>query len=418
MRAENAVVAAASLRAKEPNFFDQEELALLAEMVANLEFALELAAKQERVNYLALYDPLTDLPNRTLFQDRLTQALEAARRSGSMLALSVFNIERFKGINDTFGQRVGDEVLRTVAKRMRAVVGDVNRVARLGGDLFAVMYPSIQDASNAARILEESGAEVIGRSLQIEGRELKITAKAGIALYPDDGVDADTLFRNAEASLKRAKETGDRFLFYAPHINARVAEQVDLENRLRRAVERRELFLHYQPKIELVSKRIVGVEALMRWVGPNNVLMSPARFVPVLEETGMILEAGRQALEMAASVYRDWKAQGLGAPRIAVNVSALQLRQRGFVDDVRAALGAGDSGVDLEITESLLMDDIEQSIRKLRALREGGASIALDDFGTGNSSLAYMSRLPIDTVKIDRSFIRGMTENADHTSIV
>jgi diguanylate cyclase (GGDEF)-like protein/PAS domain S-box-containing protein len=418
VRAEDTVVAAASLRAREPNYFDQEELALLAEMVANLEFALELQAKQEKVNYLALYDPLTDLPNRALFHDRLTQALEAARRAGGLLALSVFNIERFKSINDTYGQRVGDEVLRTVAKRMRAVVGDINRVARLGGDMFAVMYPSIQDAADAARILEESGSEVIGRPLQIEGQELKITAKAGIAVFPDDGIDADTLFRNAEASLKRAKATGDRFLFYAPHINARVAEQVDLENRLRRAVEQRELFLHYQPKTDMVSKRIVGVEALMRWVGPNNVLMSPARFVPVLEETGMILEAGRQALEMAASLYRDWQTQGLDAPRIAVNVSALQLRQKSFVDDVRAALGPGDCGVDLEVTESLLMDDIEESIRKLRTLREMGCGVALDDFGTGHSSLAYLSRLPIDLVKIDRSFIRGMTENADHTSIV
>jgi EAL domain-containing protein (putative c-di-GMP-specific phosphodiesterase class I) len=254
--------------------------------------------------------------------------------------------------------------------------------------------------------------------MSIEGQEIRITAKAGIALFPDDGADAPALFRNAEASLKRAKETGDKFLFYAPHINARVAEQVDLEARLRRAVENHELFLHFQPKVEMETSRIAGVEALMRWRGPDNLLMSPARFVPVLEETGLILEAGRQALEMAAAAYRDWQAQGLKTPRIAVNVSALQLRHRGFVDEVRAALGAGNGGVDLEITESLLMEDVEESIRKLRALREGGAHISLDDFGTGHSSLAYLSRLPIDLLKIDRSFIRGMTENADHTSIV
>ncbi|MGH8673426.1 MAG: EAL domain-containing protein [Burkholderiales bacterium] len=418
VRAEGKTVAAAILRAREANFFDQEELALLSEMVANLEFALELQAKQERLNYLALYDPLTELPNRTLFQDRLTQALEASRRSSGMLALIVFDIERFKAINDAFGQRAGDEVLRSVARRLRVAVGDVNRVARLGGNLFAAMYPAIQDAAEAARILQESGADVVGRSIEIDGREINVSAKAGIALFPDDGVDADALFRNAEASLKRAKETGDRFMFYAPHINARVAEQVELENRLRRAVEQREIFLHYQPKVEMATNRIVGLEALMRWRGPDNLLVSPARFVPVLEDTGMILEAGRIALEMAAQMHREWQGLGLNPPRIAVNVSALQLRQRSFVDDVQAALGGPDNGVDLEITESLLMEDIEESIRKLRTLREAGASIALDDFGTGHSSLAYLSRLPIDTVKIDRSFIHAMTDNADATSIV
>jgi diguanylate cyclase (GGDEF)-like protein/PAS domain S-box-containing protein len=418
VRVENAVVAAAILRAREPEFFDQEELALLSEMVANLEFALELQAKQEKLNYLALYDPLTDLPNRTLFQDRLTQAIEASRRSGTMLSLTVFDIERFKAINDTFGQQAGDEVLRTLAQRLQGAVGDVNRVARLGGNMFAVMRPAIEDAADAARLLDESAAEVVGRPVGVDGREIQVTAKAGIALFPDDGTDADSLFRNAEASLNRAKETGEKFLFYAPHINARVAEQVELEGRLRRAVEQHELFLHYQPKVEMMSKRIVGLEALMRWRGPDNLLMSPARFVPVLEETGLIQEAGRQALEIAAAVYREWKAQGLDAPRIAVNVSALQLRQRSFVDDVRDALGGGDNGVDLEITESLLMQDIEESIRKLRALRKAGANIALDDFGTGHSSLAYLSRLPIDTVKIDRSFVHAMTNSADATSIV
>lgn len=412
------VVGAAFLRAREIDFYDQEELALLSEMVGNLEFALELQAKQDKLNYLALYDPLTELPNRTLFQDRLTQALDAARRGTSMLALIVFDIERFKAINDTFGQHAGDEVLRTFARRLQGAVGDINRVARLGGNMFAVMYPAIQDASDAARILDQSAVEVVGKPVQLEGREIKISAKAGIALFPDDGVDADALFRNAEASLKRAKVTGERFLFYAPHINARVAEQVELENRLRRAVEQRELFFHYQPKVDLATRKIVGLEALMRWRGPDGVLVSPARFIPVLEDTGLILEAGRLALEIAAGVYRDWRARGLNAPRIAVNVSALQLRHRNFVEDVHAVIDGSDSGIDLEITESLLMQDVEASIRKLKDLREAGLQIALDDFGTGHSSLAYLSRLPINTVKIDRSFVHGMVEKVEDTSIV
>ena len=337
VRVEDAVVAVAILRAQDPDFFDQEELALLSEMVSNLEFALELQSKQERLNYLALYDPLTGLPNRTLFQDRLTQAIEASRRSGTMLSLAVFDIERFKAINDTIGQHGGDDVLRAVAHRLREAVGDLSRVDA-AGNMFAVMRPDIQDAADAARLLDEKIVRVFGPPIPIPGadREIQVTAKAGIALFPDDGADAAALFRNAEASLKRAKETGDRFLFYAPHINARVAEQVELEGRLRRAVEQRELFLHFQPKIEMVSKRIVGLEALMRWVGPDKRLMSPARFVPVLEETGLIQMAGRQALEMAASLFREWTAQGLDAPRIAVNVSALQLRQPGFVDEFAA----------------------------------------------------------------------------------
>lgn len=418
VRVEGAVVAAVQLRAREPGFFDQEEMSLLAEMVANLEFALELLAKQERLDYLALYDPLTGLPNRTLFQDRLTQALDGARRGQEMLALTLFDIERFKAINDTLGQSAGDTALRAVALRLREAVGDINRVARLGGDLFAVMRPALGSASDAARMLEEKGAGVFGEPVRIDGRDIHLTAKAGIAVFPDDGADADTLFRNAEASLKRAKETGERYLFYAPHINARVSEQVELEGRLRRAVEHGELFLHFQPKVEMATRRIVGLEALMRWRGAGDALVPPARFVPVLEETGLILEAGRQALVLAANAFRHWRDLGLEAPRVAVNVSALQLRQKSFVEDVRTALGGVHGGVDLEITESLLMRDVDESIRKLDALRAMGLRIALDDFGTGHSSLAYLSRLPIDALKIDRGFVSGMTENAGDTSIV
>jgi len=221
-------------------------------------------------------------------------------------------------------------------------------------------------------------------------------------MFPEDGADADALLRNAEASLKRAKETGESYLFYAPHINARVSEEVELEHRLRKAVERSELFLHYQPKLDLVTRRIVGLEALMRWKAPDGALVPPVTFIPVLEQTGLILEAGRQAIATATGVYRRWQAQGLEPPRIAVNVSQLQLRRKTFVEDVRAALraeGADGGGVDLEITESLLMHDVDESIRKLAALRDLGLRISLDDFGTGFSSLAYLSRLPLDTLR-------------------
>jgi len=410
------------LNAKERSFFDAEEMQLLGELTDNLSFALELIEKQERLNYLAYYDALTGLPNHALFHDRLTRAIDAAKSSSTMMALMVLDLERFKAINDTLGRQTGDGVLQSVARRLHEAVGDLDRVARLGANTFAVMFPDIAAAEEAARRLEKDPAQFFGLPFEIGGREMRLAVKAGIAVYPADGADADALFRNAEASLKRAKETGERCLFYTPQINAQVAEQLELERRLRKAVEHGELFLHYQPKLDLATRRIVGLEALMRWQPPDGaVLVSPAKFVPVLEQTGLILEAGKQVLAAARRAHLDWRARGLNPPRIAVNVSALQLRRRSFVEDVLSALGSvgtDGGGIDLEITESLLMSEVDESIRKLRKLRELGFLIALDDFGTGYSSLAYLSKLPLDALKIDRSFIHGMAEKADDTSIV
>ncbi|HEV3008148.1 MAG TPA: EAL domain-containing protein [Burkholderiales bacterium] len=410
-----------ALRAREPGFFDHDELRLLSEMVSNISFALELMDKQDRISYLALYDPLTGLPNRKLFHQRLTQALEGARRSRGTVALALIDLERFKAINDTLGQQVGDRVLQAVGKRLQEAAGDIHRVARLGANLFALMFQEIGEAEEVARLIEAGSRTLFSAPFTVEGREVPLAAKAGIAVFPDDGADADALLRNAEAALKRAKETGERYLFYAPEINARVSEQVELEHRLRKAVEQGELFLHYQPKFDLATRKIVGVEALMRWRSPDGGLVSPAKFVPVLEQTGLIFEAGQQVLAAAQRTHAGWKARGLNAPRIAVNVSALQLRRKSFVADVRAALGNMETdggGVDLEVTESLLMTEVDESIAKLRELRQLGLHISLDDFGTGYSSLAYLSKLPLDALKIDRSFVHGMTEKADDTSII
>jgi len=418
---DGAAAGVLALQASEVGYFDQDEVNLLAELAANVSFALELMHKQDRITYLALYDPLTGLPNRTLFHERLTQSLQSAVRNNTSLALVLIDLERFKAINDTLGQQAGDSVLQAVAQRLASATGDINRLARLGSNLFAVMVRQIRGAGEVARWLEQVSVQVFGTPFAADAREARLSAKAGIAVFPEDGADADALLRNAEASLKRAKETGEAYLFYAPHINARVSEEVELEHRLRKAVERGELFLHYQPKLDLVTRRIVGLEALMRWKAPDGALVPPVTFIPVLEQTGLILEAGRQAIAAATGVYRGWQAQGLEPPRIAVNVSQLQLRRKTFVEDVRAALraeGADGGGVDLEITESLLMHDVDESIRKLAALRDLGLRISLDDFGTGFSSLAYLSRLPLDTLKIDRGFVQGMTENPHDTSIV
>jgi diguanylate cyclase (GGDEF)-like protein/PAS domain S-box-containing protein len=418
LKVEGRLAGLVALRAHEPGFFDQEELRLLAEMVSNIVFALDLIAKQERISYLALYDALTGLPNRTLFQQRLGQALEAARRAKEGVALALIDVERFKAINDTFGQQVGDRVLQELGNRLGEVAGDIHRVARLGANQFALLFRDIGSAEEVARRIESGAGTLLGTPVRVESHEVRLAAKAGVAVFPEDGRDANALLRNAEAALRRAKETGERYLFYAPEINARVSEQVELEARLRKAVDNGELFLHYQPKYDLATRKIVGVEALMRWQSPEGGLISPAKFVPVLEQTGLIFEAGQQALATAKRAHLDWKHRGLNAPRVAVNVSALQLRRKTFVADVRAALGGAAEGVDLEVTESLLMNDVDESIAKLRALREMGMLTALDDFGTGYSSLSYLSKLPLDTLKIDRSFVHGMTEKPDDTSII
>ncbi|MGH8738331.1 MAG: EAL domain-containing protein, partial [Burkholderiales bacterium] len=415
---EDRVAGVLVLHAREAGFFDQDEVRLLSEIASNTAFGLELMAKQAKLDYLAYYDALTGLANRALFRDRLSQALEAARQSAATLALVLFDVERFRAINEALGEQAGDEALRVLAERITKG-SESGHIARLVGNRFALLVPAIASPSDAVSIMERVAAEVFGPPLTLEGRELKLAAKAGFAVYPDDGANPEMLLHNAEAALTRAKETGQRYLYYAANINARVTEKIELEQRLRRAVERGEIILHYQPKVDLVSRRIVGVEALMRWTDPEGRAVSPAMFVPVLEETRLIIEAGEQAQAAAAATYRHWKAAGLAAPRIAVNVSSVQLMRGSFVADLRKALGSGDDhGVDLEITESLLMQDIEQSIAKLNEARRFGISIALDDFGTGYSSLAYLSRLPIDAVKIDRGFVHGMTRNPNDTSIV
>jgi EAL domain-containing protein (putative c-di-GMP-specific phosphodiesterase class I) len=254
----------------------------------------------------------------------------------------------------------------------------------------------------------------------VDGQELRIAAKLGVAIYPADGMDAGTLYRNAEAALKRAKVSGERYLFYTPHINTRVIGRLDLENRLRKAVEQQQFVLHYQPKVDLRSSLITGLEALIRWNDPEKGLIPPVQFIPLLEETGLIREVGRWAMEEAIRVHRDWRARGLHPPRIAVNMSSIQLRQRELVDEIRAVVGGAgeESGLDIEITESLLMENIEESIGKLQVIRDLGIRISVDDFGTGYSSLSYINKLPINTLKIDRSFVTGMNDNEDKASIV
>ena len=410
-----------ALYADSPGFFDSEdEMRLLLELAGDIAFALEHIEKAERLNYLAYYDPLTELANATLFRERLARFVDAARGAGHKLALALVDVDRFKTINDSLGRPAGDELLKQIARRISEYVKDPSELARVAADRFAVVLARIDREDDVARLTEQRLAQCFGTPFRVGEAELRISAKVGLSVFPNDGADADTLFKNAEAALKKAKETNERYLFYTHQLTERIAERLSLENKLRQALERQEFVLHYQPKVETDTRRVVGVEALIRWMSPERGLVPPLEFIPLLEETGLILEVGGWALEQAVRDHAHWQEQGIVAPRVAVNVSAIQLRRPNFVSIVEAAIkrGATPHGLDLEITESVLMEEVTANIEKLKALRELGVSVSIDDFGTGYSSLGYLAKLPVQSLKIDRSFIVTMLEEPDTMTLV
>ena len=407
----NDAVGVVGLYAAESEFFHEGELKLLTELTRDIAFAIDHIEKQERLDYVAYYDELTGLANRSLFLERTAQYIRSALSDGHKLALFLIDLERFKNINDSLGRLAGDTLLRQVAEWLTHNMGDANLLARVGADHFGVVLPDIKGVSDVARLLDKAMQSFLGHPFRLNDAEFRIGAKLGVALFPDDGTDADTLFRNAESALKNAKASGDRYLCYAQKMTASVSGRLTLENQLRRALERNEFVLYYQPKVKLSSGEVTGAEALLRWHDPRTGLVPPARFIPILEETGLIYEVGRWALNEAIEDYRRWRSAGLRAVRIAVNVSPLQLRNRGFVEEIKQAIGSdvqAAAGLELEITENLIMEDVRYSIANLRAIRALGVSIAVDDFGTGFSSLSYLARLPLNTLKIDRSFVIDM----------
>ncbi|MDB5849088.1 MAG: hypothetical protein JWP29_2840 [Rhodoferax sp.] len=409
------------LYAGEAEFFHDEELKLLSELAGDIAFAVDHIDKQERLDYLAYYDVLTGLANRSLFLERLAQAMRGATAGKHRMALYLIDLERFRNVNDSLGRPAGDKLLRQVAEWITVFLRDANLLARVGPNLFAVLLPQVRQEGDVARLLEKTMKAFLEHVFRLGDEELRLAAKVGIAVYPDDAVDADALFRNAEAALKKAKASGDRYLFYTQRMNDSMAGRLTLEKQLRQALERREYVLHYQPKIHIASGQLTGVEALIRWQDPRTGLVPTGRFIPVLEETGLIYEVGRWALQQAIADHLRWRTMGLEAVRIAVNVSALQLRHRGFIGEVQAAIGVdalASAGLELEITESLVMEDIATSIASLLALRAMGITVAIDDFGTGFSSLSYLARLPVDTLKIDRSFVVDMTTGAQGLALV
>jgi len=398
---------------------------VLAVVVAERSRATEeLRRKHERVasqvQKQTRYDTLTGLPNGVLFLERLAQLLQGADRSGGKVVVAVLDIDRFQNINDTHGRRAGDALLTQIAARLSGEPDD-GIVARISGACFAIAVPAPEvEGWTAAALADEKLARWFETPYRVAENELRLSVRMGLALSPDHGGEADALFMHAESALQRAKTAGDRYLLYTPKMSERVAERFSLENQLRQAIEREQFVLHYQPKVELDSRQVVGFEALLRWRSPELGLVPPLRFIPLLEETGMILEVGSWALRRAVLDQQLWAGEGVRVPRIAVNVSPIQLRQPNFVERVQEALGSapGASLIDLEITESHIMADIESTIDKLTRVRALGVGIAIDDFGTGYSSLAYLARLPVGTLKIDRAFVVRMLDDEEAMALV
>jgi diguanylate cyclase (GGDEF)-like protein len=396
-----------------------DEIGLLGSAFNKMAEDLSVAA--ERAEYLAYYDPLTGLANRRLFLERVAQYMRSAINGGHKLAVFILDLERFKNINDSLGRPAGDALLKQVSAFLSRDGGDPSLLAHLGADHFAVVVPELKQEGNIASLLERKMRAFLDHTFRLNDTELRIAIKVGGALFPDDGTDADTLLRNAEAALKKAKASGERYLFYTQRMTATVAGNLTLENQLRQALDKGEFVLHYQPKVNLRSGKLTSAEALIRWKDPRTGLVPPGRFIPILEETGLIYEVGRWALRKAVEDYLRWRVMGLTAVPVAVNVSPLQLRDRGFIAEIKEVVGINAkaaAGLELEITESLIMEDIKHNIASLQAIRDMGVSIAIDDFGTGFSSLSYLSKLPVDTLKIDRSFVTDMTGGPEGLALV
>ncbi len=410
-----------ALYAGEIDFFREEEMKLLTELAGDIAFAIDHINKQERLIYLAYYDVLTGLANRTLFLERVTEYLHSADSGGYKLAIGLIDLERFKNINDSLGRPAGDSLLKQVAEWLSHKAGDAKLLARIDADHFAFVMPEIKAEGNLTGLFDKATRTFAAHSFQAGNTELRVAFKTGIAIFPDDGTNAEAVYRNAEAALKTAKKSGDRYLLHTKAMTVAVVINLTLENQLRRALDNEEFVLHYQPKVNLASGKITSAEALIRWNDPRTGLVPPGQFIPILEETGLIYDVGRWALKKAIEDYLRWRAAGLPAVRIAVNVSPLQLRNRGFIDEIRHVIGVdaqAPAGLELEITESLIMEDVKHSIASLQAIGEMGVCIAIDDFGTGFSSLSYLARLPVHTLKIDRTFIIDMTVGAEGLALV
>ncbi len=407
-------------------------LGLLGITVLSSVFEAHLQGPTQRLNeslrqanaeltHLATHDPLTGLPNRALLADRIGQAIVEARKDASRFAVLFVDLDRFKFVNDSVGHRIGDALLRAAAHRINARLGRADTLARLGGDEFVVLLKAIGTPQRAADVARQIRRE-LETAFRIDVHELHISATIGICVYPTDGNSVDMLLTNADAAMYHAKQAGrDTFQFFTPEMNAFAQERLEIENGLRRALQNDEFVLHYQPKVDIGSGEVCAMEALVRWRHPTRGLVGPDVFIPVAEETGLIGPLGEWVLRTACRQNKAWQQAGLKPMRMAVNLSAKQFRQSRLLDFIRRTLdstGLEARYLELELTESTVMSHPEESVRILQSLSSMGVHIAIDDFGTGYSSLAYLKRLPLDKLKVDRSFVKDLASNPDDASIV
>ena len=383
--------------------------------------AIERKLSEERIRFMANHDALTGLPNRALLQDRLEQALRYAQRSDHWVTVAFIDLDNFKIINDTLGHNAGDELLTNVASRMVSCLRAVDTVVRLGGDEFVILLVDQQkDADSIAATVQKIRA-AISAPLEIGGQTLRVTSSVGLANYPNDGKDADTLLANADAAMYRAKELGrDNYQFYTPELNVKVRGELQLQEALRGAVERREFMLLYQPQIDMLTGHVFAAEALIRWNHPTQGQLSPNHFIPIADQTGLIVPIGDWVLQEACRQNKAWQDAGMPPIKVCVNVSARQFAEKNFVGRVINALdrsGLEARYLELELTESLIMRDIGQAITTMNELQRLGVQIAIDDFGTGYSSLSALKTFPVARLKIDRSFIKGLPANVDDRAV-
>lgn len=379
-----------------------------------------LRETSERLDYLAHHDALTGLPNRAYFQMRLEQCLQRAKRYQRQFALLFLDLDRFKEVNDTLGHHVGDTLLCRVAEVLSAQIRTVDTIARLGGDEFVIILEDIPAPHFAAHFADRIMGE-FSQPLEIAGREFFVTLSIGISLYPGDGLEREALVQHADVAMYQTKKSGrNGFRFFEPTMSEGAIERLHLEHDLRLAVQRDEFILHYQPQVDLTTGAFMGVEALCRWPHPTLGLLQPSLFIPMAEELGLIDELGLKVLELGCRQMVDWEAAGLYVPRLAVNLSVRELEQSqlpGQIAEILQRTGLDASRLELEVTESKLMRQAEMAISALNAMRALGVTLAIDDFGTGYSSLSYLKRLPLNRLKIDRSFVEGLTQDANDDSI-